>query len=73
MEPRYTTPSVLMNKTFKKSSKINFDQTIEKIINNYRVISILYENIFHGLSNDINFIIYMLMMYSINLVKMYIV
>jgi hypothetical protein len=49
-----------MNKAYIyfKSKEKKFDQTYGKY---YNVIQISYENILHGVSSDIDFIMYMLM------------
>jgi hypothetical protein len=60
-----------MNKAFSKV-KVNFDQTLRKTINHYNIIYISYKNIYYDASNIIDFVLCMLMIYSKNLVKLYI-
>jgi hypothetical protein len=56
-----STPSIPINKASFLKIQVNFGQTFrEKTINNYNVILLSYENIFHDVSNSINFIMYSL-------------
>jgi hypothetical protein len=40
---------------------------------NYNIIYISYENVFHDVSNNIDFVLYMLTTYSKIMIKLYIV
>jgi hypothetical protein len=46
---------------------------LEKSINKYNILQMSYENIFHVVSNNIDFVFHMLILLCENLVKLYIV
>jgi hypothetical protein len=48
------TLSVSMNKDFFKWSKVKSDNYLENPINNYNVVWMSFENIFHDVSNNMN-------------------
>jgi hypothetical protein len=71
----HDTTSIPRLKVFKKKiqTKSSLTKLLEESINKYDILWIPHENIFHNLSNDFNFVFYILIFFDKKLVKLDIV